>query len=191
MLYLQVIEHSHAELMKLTQDLQTESDATKKAALYQFFFATRTRLLKLLALLKWSPEQGDLDRCVAMRRHCDERNATLSDVRYFLHASHGALQSFKDPSYDVHTAFAVLGNRQGASVHLPLHIQYPQTIPPDVLVGMSTAEARTRLEDELRLQLLCLHVPPQFSSVTIDGGKLICTVADEFELSLVLEVWQT
>ena len=188
-LSLAVVHRAQISLRQLSHQLATTPDAGRRQALQQYVAHTRTLLLRLLVLVRWTRERNSsfvkpcADDALRLNTYHFEIQRSVQDLS-FLHRD-GLWQACVPP-YDMRAALDVVGH--GSYTQLPRAIAPPPK-PPQQLTQTtassdpSAVEALAWLRGALRLRRTTWKLPA-LMEVSDASGSIVCTVPGEYELAL-------
>eukprot|EP00842_Homolaphlyctis_polyrhiza_P002474 jgi/Hompol1/3227/HPOL_003169-RA len=145
------VQASFADLVQLSETLPAASNIDRKKQLLEFCFAKRKLFTKLLVLLRTSSKSKDVVRAQKIHAFVDTQDFAFSRAADDLFAIHGQMRLAKVAGYDIRTAVDVLttGSYQ----------RLPKVLKVSIFL-QKTAETVSRLEDMMRIKLVCDEVIP-------------------------------
>ncbi|KAI8922807.1 mediator complex subunit MED14-domain-containing protein [Entophlyctis helioformis] len=179
------VQSTYADLLNLAETLPSTQDIERKRQLIEFCFAKRKLFTKLLVLLRLSPRVKDI--LVGQKAHAFVEGQDFAFARAAddLFAIHNQMRAAKVANFDIRTAVDVLTT--GRYQRLPSSIK-THLIPSDQLSPEETASTVTKLQDMIRMRLMCDEVIPLpfRQNMQIDKGCVTFTVQGEFSVSLTI-----
>ncbi|KAI7823767.1 mediator complex subunit MED14-domain-containing protein [Gamsiella multidivaricata] len=172
-----------ADLSNLSDVLPSMNDARKKLHILEYALSKREQFIKLLVLTKWAKSANKFQQCqniVGFLRHENE---------LFTRAVGGLFETYRlfgrarVRNFDIPTAIDVLTT--GTYQRLPSRIKqvYVEEEKPSRTQIAATLE---RLDDVIRMRLLCDELVPPAMKYTIGKGKAKFVVPNEFEVTLTV-----
>ncbi|KAF9911460.1 mediator complex subunit [Lobosporangium transversale] len=172
-----------SDLSNLSDILPSMTDAQKKLHILEYTLSKREQFIKLLVLTKWAKSAHKFQQCqdiVGFLRHENE---------LFTRAVGGLFETYRMfgrarvRNFDIPTAIDVLTT--GTYQRLPSRIKqvYVADEPPSRTEMAATLE---RLDDVIRMRLLCDELVPPAMKYTIGKGKVKFVVANEFQVTLTV-----
>ncbi|KAF8924865.1 mediator complex subunit [Dissophora ornata] len=172
-----------SDLSNLSEILSSKNDAQKKLHILQYTLSKREQFIKLLVLTKWAKSANKFQQCqniVGFLRHENE---------LFTRAVGGLFETYRMfgrarvRNFDIPTAIDVLTT--GTYQRMPSRIKqvYVEEEKPSRTDMAATLE---RLDDVIRMRLLCDELVPPAMKYTIGKGKAKFVVANEFEVTLTV-----
>ncbi|KAG0228667.1 mediator complex subunit [Actinomortierella wolfii] len=173
-----------ADLSNLSEILPSMTDPQRKLHMLEYALAKREQFIKLLVLVKWAKNAADIQQCQNIIGFLQQEN------EHFTRAVGGIFETYKTfgqarvRNYDIPTAVDVLTT--GTYQRLPSIIK-TQFIPPETPTPRETAASLEKLDDVMRMRLLCEELVPPGMTYTVANGKAKFRVENEFEVSLTVQ----
>ncbi|GJJ75588.1 mediator of RNA polymerase II transcription subunit 14 [Entomortierella parvispora] len=172
-----------SDLSNLSEILPSMDDAQRKLHILEYALSKREQFIKLLVLTKWAKSAPKIQQCQNIVGFLHNQN------EQFTHAVGGLFETYKTfgrarvRNYDIPTAIDVLTT--GTYQRLPSRIKqvYVAEEKPTKAEMASTLD---RLDDVIRMRLLCDELVPPAMKYTVGKGKAKFVVANEFEVTLTV-----
>ncbi|KAF9431947.1 mediator complex subunit [Entomortierella beljakovae] len=172
-----------SDLSNLSDVLPSMNDAQKKIQILQYALSKREQFIKLLVLTKWAKNANKFQQCqniVGFLRHENE---------LFTRAVGGLFETYRlfgrarVRNFDIPTAIDVLTT--GTYQRLPSRIKQAY-VSDDAPARTDMTTTLEKLDDVIRMRLLCDELVPPSMKYTIGGGKVKFLVENEFEVTLTV-----
>ncbi|KAG0317244.1 mediator complex subunit [Dissophora globulifera] len=178
-----ITNEAFADLTNLSELLPPLSDSDKKLHILEYALSKREQFIKLLVLTKWAKSANKFQQCqniVGFLRHENE---------LFTRAVGGLFETYRlfgrarVRNFDIPTAIDVLTT--GTYQRMPSRIKqvYVEEERPS---GTDMAATLEKLDDVIRMRLLCDELVPPPMKYTIGKGKAKFVVPNEFEVTLTV-----
>ena len=179
-----LLQKTYHDLTVLSELLPRKSDIERKIEIIQFATKTRNQFIRLLALVKWASCADRVDKFQAFSSLLDRQSFYFIDTADTLaRIARETLVQARLPIFSLPTAVDVLTT--GTFNRLPKCIK-TKIIQEEPLKPSEKASTLKRLNDVIRHRLVVSKVSPRFTDIKIADGKVILSVANEFEVSLML-----
>eukprot|EP01130_Rhizamoeba_saxonica_P001787 TRINITY_DN11635_c0_g1_i1.p1 TRINITY_DN11635_c0_g1~~TRINITY_DN11635_c0_g1_i1.p1 ORF type:complete len:940 (-),score=171.97 TRINITY_DN11635_c0_g1_i1:122-2941(-) len=191
-----LLQNAYTDLQKLSTSLRHKESSDKKFNLTKYFKKWRVQFVRLLVLVKWAKQVEDIKRGKNLVSHVQSHDASFERIAneiFDLRSNY--LKDAKMAIYDIPSSVDVLVS--GSYERLPRFMRTVKLIngqlvvdplrePELQLTDDKIDDVILRLNHELSIRLLATDIPICFSDIKIDGGKLFCTVENEFKVILTL-----
>ena len=179
-----LLQKTYHDLTVLSELLPRKSDIERKIEIIQFATKTRNQFIRLLALVKWASCADRVDKFQAFSSFLDQQSFYFIDTADTLaRIARETLVQARLPIFSLPTAVDVLTT--GTFNRLPKCIK-TKIIQDEPLKAVEKAGTLKRLNEVIQHRLVVSKVSPQFTNIKIGDGKVCLTVANEFEVSLML-----
>ncbi|KAF9160439.1 mediator complex subunit [Actinomortierella ambigua] len=168
----------------MSEILPSMTDPQRKVHMLEYALAKREQFIKLLVLVQWAKNAPDIQQCQNIIGFLQQEN------EHFTKAVGGIFETYKTfgqarvRNYDIPTAVDVLTT--GTYQRLPSIIK-SQLVPPETPSSQETATTLEKLDDVMRMRLLCEELVPPGMMYTVANGKAKFRVENEFEVSLTVQ----
>jgi hypothetical protein len=177
-----------SELRQLSESLVYVNDPnTKKNTLYTYFYNSREKFLRLLALVRWAQKhkQG-YDRLQDILTEMFTKEDSMLQTTNSLFSLDAAGRNMREADFDLPTAIDVLTtgnyNRLPKSIESLLDVAHEQKS----FTHNDIQTAISRLTDLIRLRILQSPLPPNVSVVSLKNGQITLMAKNEFQVTLTL-----
>ncbi|KAI1318365.1 mediator complex subunit [Mortierella claussenii] len=172
-----------SDLSNLSDILPSMNDTQRKLHILDYALSKREQFIKLLVLTKWAKSANKFQQCqniVGFLRHENE---------LFTRAVSGLFETYRMfgrarvRNFDIPTAIDVLTT--GTYQRMPSRIKQVY-VADEVPSRIEMAATLEKLDDVIRMRLLCDELVPPPMKYTIGKGKVRFLVANEFEVTLTI-----
>eukprot|EP01102_Stenamoeba_stenopodia_P004929 TRINITY_DN15431_c0_g1_i1.p1 TRINITY_DN15431_c0_g1~~TRINITY_DN15431_c0_g1_i1.p1 ORF type:complete len:354 (+),score=48.35 TRINITY_DN15431_c0_g1_i1:96-1064(+) len=176
-----VVDKAYANFINVCEGLVDKDENGRKIALLEYLEQTRNQFIRLLVLLKWT-KAPSINKFWDLIYFLNRQDAILretADRLWGIH--HQTLLQAKAPMYDIPNAVDVL---VAGNFRIPTCIKdrFTKHEPP---TKESISEFFERLNHLIHFRLITSIIPSQLR-ILIKEGKAICTVENEFSVTLTL-----
>ncbi|RKO87632.1 mediator complex, subunit Med14, partial [Blyttiomyces helicus] len=180
-----LVQQTYADVGNLSETFPNLSNVERKRQILKFADDARKQYVKLLAIVRWSKQAQEFQKISNLHAFLDRQDACFEQAANSLFMMHGDMKRAKVSNFDIPTAIDVLTT--GKYQRMPSVIR-KSMVPPAPLSPVEVKETLERLDDVIRMRLLCDEVLPlaMRKNMRIDQGCVTFTVKDEFELVLSL-----
>lgn len=178
---------AYEDLETMSRSVAVLEDQERKKAIVEYLKHMRHRFTKLLVLIKWACESGQLvDKIMALQQDYGMNEVRVFETVAALRRSAIVLHTARAPVYDIANAVDVLST--GTYLRLPRTIARLSGNPrlDDRLPEMDESETLRKLQQYILERLLHQKTPEQFTTFRVEEGTLVCRVEHEFEVVLTL-----
>ncbi|KAF9427883.1 mediator complex subunit [Podila epigama] len=172
-----------ADLSNLSEILPSMTDVQRKRQILDYALSKREQFIKLLVLTKWAKSATKVQQCQNIIGFLQHENELFSRAVGGLFETYRTFARARVRNYDIPTAIDVLTT--GTYQRLPSRIKqtYVDEEKPTRAEIASTLE---KLDDVIRMRLLCDELVPPGMKYTVAKGKAKFVVPNEFEVTLTI-----
>ncbi|KAF9920382.1 mediator complex subunit, partial [Linnemannia zychae] len=172
-----------AELSNLSETLPSMNDTTRKIELLKYTLSKREQFIKLLVLTKWGKNARKFQQCQNIVGFLQHENELFTRAVGGLFETYKMFGRARVRNFDIPTAIDVLTT--GSYQRLPSRIKQAY-VEDDKPTKAEIAVTLEKLDDVIRMRLLCDELVPPAMKYTVGKGKVKFVVANEFEVSLTV-----
>ncbi|KAF9188419.1 mediator complex subunit, partial [Haplosporangium sp. Z 11] len=172
-----------ADLSNLSEVLPSMNDTQRKLQILDYALSKREQFIKLLVLTKWAKNAKKFQQCQNIVGFLQNENQLFTRAIGGLFETYSMFGRARVRNFDIPTAIDVLTT--GTYQRLPSRIKqaYIEEKKPTRTEIATTLE---KLDDVIRMRLLCDELVPPPMKYTIGKGKAKFVVANEFEVTLTI-----
>ncbi|KAF9096039.1 mediator complex subunit [Mortierella sp. AD031] len=174
---------AYAELSNLSETLPSRSDTERKVELLKYTLSKREQFIKLLVLTKWGKNAKKFQQCQNIVGFLQHENELFTRAVGGLFETYKMFGRARVRNFDIPTAIDVLTT--GTYQRLPSRIKQTY-VEDDKPTRAEVAATLEKLDDVIRMRLLCDELVPPAMKYTVGKGKVKFTVANEFEVTLTV-----
>lgn len=171
-------DESFAELSALVAELPNQPPEERQRTSLLALHTLRQRLLRLLALSRWSPEASTVLQLLRVRDVLTQRDAAYHDAATRLMEAH--YSAFAEPLHDVPMALQVVSAANMGCEHL-----VPASVAELRPAAPSTQQPE-RLEAAVRVKLMHASRPKLLKVAHVHAGLATLQVPHEFEADVTV-----
>ncbi|OAQ23714.1 MED14-domain-containing protein [Linnemannia elongata AG-77] len=172
-----------AELSNLSETLPSMSDTDRKIELLKYTLSKREQFIKLLVLTKWGKNARKFQQCQNIVGFLQHENELFTRAVGGLFETYKMFGRARVRNFDIPTAIDVLTT--GSYQRLPSRIKQAY-VEDDKPTRTEIAATLEKLDDVIRMRLLCDELVPPAMKYTVGKGKAKFIVANEFEVTLTV-----
>ncbi|KAG0349716.1 mediator complex subunit [Podila minutissima] len=172
-----------ADLSNTSEILPSMHDPQKKHTLLDFTLSKREQFIKLLVLTKWAKSATKVQQCQNIIGFLQHENELFARAVGGLFETYKTFGRARVRNYDIPTAIDVLTT--GSYQRLPTSIKQTY-IGEEKPSRAEIAAALEKLDDVIRMRLLCDELVPPGMKYTVAKGKAKFVVPKEFEVTLTI-----
>ncbi|KAF9902525.1 mediator complex subunit [Linnemannia zychae] len=172
-----------AELSNLSETLPSMSDTDRKIELLKYTLSKREQFIKLLVLTKWGKNAQKFQQCQNIVGFLQHENELFTRAVGGLFETYKMFGRARVRNFDIPTAIDVLTT--GSYQRLPSRIKQAY-VEDDKPTSTEIAATLEKLDDVIRMRLLCDELVPPAMKYTVGKGKVKFVVANEFEVTLTV-----
>ncbi|KAI9233711.1 MAG: mediator complex subunit MED14-domain-containing protein [Podila humilis] len=172
-----------ADLSNTSEILPSMADPQKKHTLLDFTLSKREQFIKLLVLTKWAKSATKVQQCQNIIGFLQHENELFARAVGGLFETYKTFGRARVRNYDIPTAIDVLTT--GSYQRLPTTIKQTY-VGEEKPTRTEIAAALEKLDDVIRMRLLCDELVPPGMKYTIAKGKAKFVVPKEFEVTLTI-----
>ncbi|KAJ1662304.1 mediator complex subunit [Coemansia sp. RSA 1646] len=178
-----LVTYAYTELVTLVDTLPSRSEPDRRNDILKYTEHVSDLLTKLLVLVRWAKNAPQIQKCQNVIAYLDSQNKFFEfSVDAIMHIFM-SMPNVRMRNYDVANAVDVLTT--GTYQRLPLAIK--QSVPPPKLSKRQIRETLDAIDDIIRSRILRGEpVPLAMRQYKIENGRIVFTVAKEFEATLTL-----
>ncbi|KAG0050123.1 mediator complex subunit [Gryganskiella cystojenkinii] len=172
-----------SDLSNLSEILPSMNDEQRKLHILDYALSKREQFIKLLVLTKWAKSAPKIQQCQNIVGFLHQENELFTRAVGGLFETYKMFGRARVRNFDIPTAIDILTT--GTYQRLPSRIKqvYIAEDKPTKTEITSTLE---RLDDVIRMRLLCDELVPPAMKYTVAKGKAKFVVANEFEVTLTI-----
>ncbi|KAG0087513.1 mediator complex subunit [Podila epicladia] len=176
-----------ADLSNTSEILSSMQDPQKKHTLLDFTLSKREQFIKLLVLTKWAKSATKVQQCQNIIGFLQHENELFARAVGGLFETYKTFGRARVRNYDIPTAIDVLTT--GSYQRLPTSVKHTY-VGEEKPSRAEIAAALEKLDDVIRMRLLCDELVPPGMKYTIAKGKAKFVVPKEFEaIALIQSGW--
>ncbi|KAF9557662.1 mediator complex subunit [Mortierella alpina] len=172
-----------SDLSNLSEVLPSMSDQQKKLHILEYTLSKREQFIKLLVLTKWAKSAQKFQQCQNIVGFLQNENMLMQRAVGGLFETYNTFGRARVRNFDIPTAIDVLTT--GTYQRLPSRIKQAY-IQDDKPTGTEIAATLEKLDDVIRMRMLCDELVPPAMKYTIGKGKAKFLVPNEFEVTLTV-----
>ncbi|KAF9950506.1 mediator complex subunit, partial [Mortierella alpina] len=172
-----------SDLSNLSEVLPSMNDQQKKLHILEYTLSKREQFIKLLVLTKWAKSARKFQQCQNIVGFLQNENMLMQRAVGGLFETYNTFGRARVRNFDIPTAIDVLTT--GTYQRLPSRIKQAY-IQDDKPTSTEIAMTLEKLDDVIRMRMLCDELVPPAMKYTIGKGKARFLVANEFEVTLTV-----
>ncbi|KAG0196968.1 mediator complex subunit [Mortierella sp. GBA30] len=172
-----------SDLSNMSEILPSMDDHQRKLHILEYTLSKREQFIKLLVLTKWAKSARKFQQCQNIVGFLQNENMLMQRAVGGLFETYTMFSRARVRNFDIPTAIDVLTT--GTYQRLPSSIKQAY-IQDDKPTGMEIAATLEKLDDVIRMRLLCDELVPPAMKYTIGKGKAKFLVPNEFEVILTV-----
>ncbi|KAF9964409.1 mediator complex subunit, partial [Mortierella alpina] len=172
-----------SDLSNLSEVLPSMNDQQKKLHILEYTLSKREQFIKLLVLTKWAKSAQKFQQCQNIVGFLQNENMLMQRAVGGLFETYNTFGRARVRNFDIPTAIDVLTT--GTYQRLPSRIKQAY-IQDDKPTGTEIAATLEKLDDVIRMRMLCDELVPPAMKYTIGKGKAKFLVPNEFEVTLTV-----
>ncbi|KAF9927092.1 mediator complex subunit [Mortierella alpina] len=172
-----------SDLSNLSEVLPSMNDQQKKLHILEYTLSKREQFIKLLVLTKWAKSAQKFQQCQNIVGFLQNENMLMQRAVGGLFETYNTFGRARVRNFDIPTAIDVLTT--GTYQRLPSRIKQAY-IQDDKPTGTEIAATLEKLDDVIRMRMLCDELVPPAMKYTIGKGKAKFLVPNEFEVILTV-----
>ncbi|KAG0338890.1 mediator complex subunit [Podila humilis] len=172
-----------ADLSNTSEILPSMSDSQKKLTLLDYTVSKREQFIKLLVLTKWATNASKVQQCQNIIGFLQHENELYTRAVNGLFETYKTFGRARVRNYDIPTAIDVLTT--GTYQRMPTIIKQ-KFIGKELPTNAEMAATLEKLDDVIRMRLLCDELVPPGMKYTVAKGKAKFLVPNEFEATLTI-----
>ncbi|KAJ1801203.1 mediator complex subunit [Coemansia sp. RSA 2399] len=178
-----LVTYAYTELVTLVDTLPSRSEPDRRSDILKYTEHVSDLLTKLLVLVRWAKNAPQIQKCQNVIAYLDSQNKFFEfSVDAIMHIFM-SMPSVRMRNYDVANAVDVLTT--GTYQRLPTAVK--QSVPPPKLSKRQIRETLCAIDDIIRSRILRGEpIPLAMRQYSIGNGRIMFTVAKEFEATLTL-----
>ncbi|KAG0245694.1 mediator complex subunit [Mortierella sp. GBA43] len=178
-----ITNEAFSDLSNLSDVLPSMDDGRRKLHILEYALSKREQFIKLLVLTKWAKSANKFQQCQNIVGFLRHENELFSRAVGGLFETYRMFGRARVRNFDIPTAIDVLTT--GTYQRLPSSIKQTY-VEDDKPSRTEIAATLDKLDDVIRMRLLCDELVPPAMEYTIGKGKAKFVVPNEFEVTLTV-----